>query len=178
MLSRHAFTIAELIVTALIALIITAIAIPQLSVGSAVATDSTAQLSVEAAASAEVTYYQSAQAFTASDVSLTNIDPSISYVSSGTASTANNIVSVGLSSDGNQVGLAALGDNGICWMERRSLDPATNYDAPVLYASGTTSESYACTAVSALAMNADPSKFTSSPAGTAGSTWVNPLLLP
>jgi Tfp pilus assembly protein PilE len=174
----RAFTIAELIVTAIVAIILTAIAIPSADVGNAVATDGTAQLSVETAASAEVSYYTSAQSFTASPANISNVDPSITYVSSSTPSASSSSVSVATASNGTILGLAALGENGVCWMERRSTSPAATYDGPVLYGSGTLSPSYACTGTSALAINATSAKFITTPAGTSGSSWDNPLLLP
>jgi Tfp pilus assembly protein PilE len=171
----RAFTIAELIVTAIVAVILTAIAIPSADVGNAVATDGIAQLSVASAASAEVSYYDSAQSFTATLTNLSNIDPSITYVSASTASVSSSNVSVDTASNGTVLGLAALGENGVCWMERRSTSPAATYDAPVLYGSGTTSPSYACTGASALAINSSSAKFITTSTGT---SWNNPLLLP
>jgi prepilin-type N-terminal cleavage/methylation domain-containing protein len=171
------FTLAEVIVTAIVALALTAIAVPQFTVGATVGTDGAAQLSVAAVAAADVTYYQSASQFTASSSALTAIDPSLTYVSASTASTGSTTVSVALGSGDTVLGLSALGANGTCWMMRRSLTPASTYDAPVLYASGTSSQTtiYPCTGASALAINSNTAKFTSS---NVGLSWPSPLLLP
>jgi Tfp pilus assembly protein PilE len=117
----RAFTISEVIITALVALILTAMAIPQFSTGASAGTDGLAQISVSQAAAAETNYFTGAQAYTSSLTDLTNIDSSISYVASPTPSSSTTVVSVDLAS-ATVVGLAALGANDTCWLERLSLN--------------------------------------------------------
>jgi type II secretory pathway pseudopilin PulG len=171
----RAFTLAEVIITAVVAIILTALAIPQLPFAQSVGTDGSAQLSAEAAAQAEVQYYSSDQQFTANLSELAGIDPSIDYVSGSSVSANDSTVSVAVSSGADVVGIASLGANNTCWLERRSTDPATTNDAPVLYALGAVGPSYVCTGNEALAINSNSEKFVSQATGL---SWTNPLQLP
>ncbi len=172
---RRAFTLSEVVVTAVVALILSAIAVPQFTAGSTAAVDNTAQLTAQSADAAEMSYFQSNQAFTSSPATLAGLDGSISYVQGTTASTNSTTASVAVSANGQVMGVAVLGSNFNCWLLRQSLNPAASYDAPVLYAELSSSNSLPCAAASALTMNSQSGKFLTAQTGL---SWTDPIQLP
>lgn len=170
--ARRAFTMTEVLVTALVILIIAAISVPQFDVGTTVGTDRMAQTTADAAMNSEMGFYRDAGNFTSTASDLTNINPDISYTASGSSpSTTSKIASASsnagvLTNGANLTGVAVKGSTG-CWLERRSDSPASSNDATTLYGFTTTG---ACTGAAAMSLNGQVSGST-----TNGLSWQNAI---
>jgi type IV pilus assembly protein PilA len=127
--SEEGFTLIELMVVVLIIAILIAIAIPTFLGARTRAQNRAAQSSLRNALTAAKTMYTDTNAYTSADSSstgLTTVEPSLSYVAAGTASTGPKVVSVAAGS--TTWSAAAKSDSGTCyWIKDVSTGPGTTF---------------------------------------------------
>ena len=149
--AEEGFTLIELMVVVLIIAILIAIAIPQFLGARNRAEDRAAQSSLRNALTAAKTAYTDQQSYAnATDVQLPAIEPSLTYVAGGTASTGFKQISVQVASvvaGDNQIWeAAALSKSGTCfWIK----DVSTGGGAGTFYGSGATCTGAAANAAAA-----------------------------
>jgi len=128
------FTLIELMVVVLIIAILVAIAIPTFLGARERAQDKAAQSSVRNALTAAKTIYTDNQTYVDATVAaLGNVEPSLTFVASATASTSEKTISVN-SSAAQVIYLAALSDSGTCFYLK---DDLSSSGSGAQYASGT-----------------------------------------
>ena len=143
------FTLIELMVVVLIIAILIAIAIPTFLGARQRAQNRAAQSSLRNALTAAKTIYTDTQSYTsASAATMATVEPSLTYVATGTASTSQNQVSVNNSAAG-VFAAAAMSASGTCYWIKEDVSAGTTY--------GSTATAASCTGTAA--------------AGAAGATW-------
>jgi type IV pilus assembly protein PilA len=111
---EEGFTLIELMVVVLIIAILIAIAIPTFLGARQKAQDRAAQSDLRNALTAAKTAYVDSEDYTVAATELASVEPSLTYISGGTASTAARFISVA-APDSNSLGMAALSADGTCW---------------------------------------------------------------
>jgi type IV pilus assembly protein PilA len=145
---EEGFTLIELMVVVLIIAILIAIAIPTFLGARQKAQDRAAQSDLRNALTAAKTAYVDSEDYTVAATELSSVEPSLTYVSGGTASTAANVISVSAPSV-NTLGMASLAADGTCWQL---------FDSAASGSAGTTfgSVSGSCTAPTTALTGAHP----------------------
>ncbi|HLI54132.1 MAG TPA: prepilin-type N-terminal cleavage/methylation domain-containing protein, partial [Acidimicrobiales bacterium] len=121
------FTLIELMVVVLIIAILLAIAIPTFLGARNTANARAAQSDLRNALTAEQTYWTNNQAFSNN---LTSIEPSLTWVTSGTTVGTGNQVIATPSDNGQIVVITAMGKDQNCWSIAQVNDPSTSSPAP------------------------------------------------
>ena len=137
------FTLIELMVVVLIIAILIAIAIPTFLGARQRAQNRAAQSSLRNALTAAKTIYTDSQTYvSATAVAMESVEPSLSYVATGTASTSQNEVSVNNSAAG-VFAAAAMSASGTCYWIKEDVTVGTRY--------GSTTTAANCTGAAAAA---------------------------
>jgi type IV pilus assembly protein PilA len=137
------FTLIELMVVVLIIAILIAIAIPTFLGARQRAQNRAAQSSLRNALTAAKTIYTDSQTYvSATAAAMESVEPSLSYVATGTASTNQNEVSVNNSAAG-VFAAAAMSASGTCYWIKEDVTAGTTY--------GSTTTAANCTGTAAAA---------------------------
>jgi type IV pilus assembly protein PilA len=140
------FTLIELMVVVLIIAILIAIAIPTFLGARQRAQNRAAQSSLRNALTAAKTIYTDSQTYSSADQhSMETVEPSLTYVATGTASTNQNTVSVNNSAAG-VFAAAAMSASGTCYWIKEDVSAGTTY--------GSTTTAANCTGTAAAGASA------------------------
>ena len=123
---EEGFTLIELMVVVLIIAILIAIAIPTFLGARQKAQDRAAQSNLRNALTAAKTAYVDTQDYGQASSQLASIEPSLQYVSGGTASTGQANISVN-APDANTIVLAAKSQSGECFFLKDDTTSGTQY---------------------------------------------------
>jgi type IV pilus assembly protein PilA len=122
------FTLIELMVVVLIIAILIAIAIPTFLGARQRAQNRAAQSSLRNALTAAKTIYTDSQSYTsATAAAMLAVEPSLTYVATGVASTSQNQVSV--NGSGGVFAAAAMSASGTCYFIKEDTATGTKYDS-------------------------------------------------
>jgi type IV pilus assembly protein PilA len=140
--AEEGFTLVELMVVVLILAILIGIAVPTFLGARQKAQDRAAQANLRTGLTAIKTAYVDGQSYVTAASQLASLEPSLTFVTTAGASSAGEQVIAVNAVDDQDVGLAALAADGVCWQ----LFDATSGAAGTTYGSVRNSTGATCTA--------------------------------